>query len=809
MKRILHLSVILAVMLTSVSLKVQAETFNRSIMAMHKSTGGNFISWRMLPTDPKNATYDLYAGDNVVKTGLTATCYTHSSGTVATKYKVVVKDGDGNVIDTSAEAQTWSDIYKTMTLDRPEGGSFSYTKGQLGKDKPTTDSIGYYSYYPLEASVADADGDGEWEIVVKWEPTARKDNSEDGFTGSCIIDSYHLNPYTGNETPQRMWRIDLGPNIRCGSHYTQFMYYDFNGDGHAELICKTAPGSKDGQGNYVSQAADDETIRATDDTKDWRTTKGRIMDGPEFLTVFDGITGRAIHTIWYNPNRAFLTGRASRYSEAWGDDYGNRGERFLACVAHLEGQDKPASAVMCRGYYTRAYLWAVDFDGEKLSTKWLHASLTKTRVEVTDSNGKKTAKTYSSNTSGKGDVYTAYGQGCHSVAAGDVDGDGCDEIMYGGAAIDHDGSLLYTTGLGHGDAHHLGDFLPDRPGLEFFMPHEDGNNGWHLRDAATGELLVWKPMNGDIGAGLCGDIDLDYRGAEFWVADTENNVFDTEGNVISTSRPNYRFRIYWDGTLQDNVTDKTRITAYNKGKNNIVLDAQGVIKNGSKEPPVLQADLFGDWREEIIYCSSSDSATLRIYSSTYPTVYSVPTLMSDHLYRLSIAWQNVAYNQPPHLSYYLPDRFATRFNIVGTGQKEQTINLGESIEPIVCELENCTSAMVIATLLDGQKVKNFGVPDGFKFTMDKTAGQFTLTATPQQSGTYEVIVRSSGDITGTKLEDTLRIVVNDVTGIVNYPQNDTETDGQYQIFDLQGRQVNPANAKKGIYIINKKKTIIY
>ena len=318
-----------------------------------------------------------------------------------------------------------------MTFDRPAGGSYSYREDQLGTNNPTRDSTGYYSYYIMEASVADVDNDGEWEILVKWNDTASKDNAHQGFTGSCILDCYHLNPYVGNEEkPERLWRIDLGPNIRTGSHYTQFMFYDFNGDGRAEMICKTGPGSKDGLGNYVSEAADDETIRVTDNSKDWRTKYGRIMDGPEFLTVFDGLTGKAIHTIWYNPNRGMTTGRSSAYSESWGDDYGNRGERFLACVAHLDGTDKPASAVMCRGYYTRSYLWAVNFDGQKLSTKWLHASVSKSRVELTDANGQKTVKTYSSNTSGKGDSYTAYGQGCHSVAVGDVDGDGCDEIRF-------------------------------------------------------------------------------------------------------------------------------------------------------------------------------------------------------------------------------------------------------------------------------------------------------------------------------------------------------------------------------------------
>lgn len=764
-----------------------AEILNRGLIAMHIPTGGNFVSWRLLPHDASGNTYDVVRNGKVIAANLSETNYTDVNGQADNYYQVVVKNADGETVETSRETSCWDNVFKCMKLSRPVGGND-------------------YSYYPLEASVADVDNDGEWELVVKWTPTNSRDNSEKGVTAKTILDCYSMKEvlYENASGASLLWRIDLGRNIRSGSHYTQFLFYDFDNDGCAELICKTAPGSVDGMGNYVSEAADDATIKAVDNTVDCRDKFGRIMYGPEFLTVFEGATGKAIHTIWYNPNRACTFNREGSYSEVWGDDYANRSERYLAAVAHLAGKDQPASAVMCRGYYTRAYLWAVDFDGQKLSTRWIHASLSKTRVEVIDADGQKTVKNYNSNTSGKGDAYTAYGQGCHSVAAGDVDGDGCDEILYGSAAIDNDGSLLYSTGLGHGDAHHLGDFLPDRPGLEFFMPHEEGNNGWHLRDAATGELLLWNPMAGDTGAGLCGDIDPDYRGAEFWVADTENNVFDAEGNIISTNRPNYRFRIYWDGTLQDNVTTKTRITAYNKGANSIVLDAANCIKNGSKEPPVLQADLFGDWREEIIWCSSEDSCTLKIYSSPMETKYSVPTLMSDHLYRISVAWQNVAYNQPPHLSYYLADRFASRFNTVGSGQKEQTIALGQSIEPIVCELENCTSAMVYASYLNGTKVKSFGVPTGFNFQMDRTAGRFTLTGTPEQTGTYTIVVRSSGDVTGNKLEEILRITVTDTSSIETIGHN-TTTD--QRCFDLYGRQVN-GMLRKGVYVLGRKKVLI-
>lgn len=798
----------LAAMFCCLHIQAHVEKLTRGIVAMHKSNG-NYITWRLLGTDTKGTTFDLQRDGKTIATGLAITSYTDATGTTDSKYRITTKDASGNIVDTSVEATAWDTNCKLMKLDRPTGGSFSYTANQFGRNQPTYDSIGYYSYYAQEASVGDVDGDGEYEMLIKWQPNCAKDNSSSGLTPSVFYDCYRLNPATGNEdaSAQKLWRIELGINIRAGSHYSQPMFYDFDGDGCAELICKTGPGTIDGEGRYVSEAADDETIRSTDNTADYRNKNGHVMDGAEFLSVFDGKTGRAIHTIWYNPNRGFSTGRVSGYA-SWGDDYGNRGERYLACVAYLDGLDKNPSAVMCRGYYTRSYLWAVDFDGAKLKQKWLHASVSKTRVEVTDANGHKTVSTYNSNTSGKGDCYTAYGQGCHSIACGDVDGDGCDEIIYGSAAIDNDGSLLYSTGLGHGDAHHLADLYPDRPGLEFMMPHEESGNGWSVRDAATGELLIWRPSSGDNGRGMAADIDPAHRGYEFWSA-ADRNVYNTSEDIISSNkRPAYCFRIYWDGTLNDNLLDGVNITSYSNGANTRIFQASGCIKNGSKAYPVLSADLFGDWREELILCDATDSCTLHIFSTTNETKFAVPTLMHDHLYRMSVCWQNVAYNQPPHLSYYLPDMFASRFDVIGEGLKEQTVTLGKDITPIVCQLTNCTSAMVYASYLDGQRIKSFGVPDGFNFSIDRTLGQFTISGTPTKTGVYEIIIRSSGDISDIRLEDTIRITVTNTDAIVNVPFTGDRTRHSNKIYDMLGREVNANNLTTGLYIMNNRKYVI-
>ena len=505
--------------------------------------------------------------------------------------------------------------YLNIPLDRPAGGTVQGSS---------------YTYTPGDASVGDVDGDGEYEIILKWDPTNQCDNGQNGsqnYTGNVYLDCYKLNG-------TKLWRIDLGVNIRAGAHYTQFMVYDLDGDGKAEVACKTAPGTIDGKGNNVIMGSDDPKA-------DYRGThggkQGVIKTGPEYLTVFEGATGKELSTVAYEPSRNILS------DSAWGDSFGNRCERYLACVAYLDG--KKPSLVMCRGYYTAAYLCAWDFDGKELKKRWLHASTTK----------------------GKG----AYGEGAHSLTVGDVDGDGCDEIVYGACCIDHDGSVLYRTGLGHGDALHLGDFIPDREGLEVFMVHEEKSAayGFEMRDAQTGEILSGRKMGSDIGRGLCADIDSLSRGAEYWslakfnmTSDGKYNsiTFDCNGDSISTKRPSVNFRTYWTGNLSEELQEKGVISQWvNKTSScTTVTDfvsTYGCGVNLIKDTPSLQADILGDWREECIYYDEKTKSNLMIFSTPFTSPYRVPCLMHDHIYRMSICWQNVAYNQPPHLGYYLRD----------------------------------------------------------------------------------------------------------------------------------------------------------
>ena len=696
----------------------QMEKLDRGLVAVPVSATSNFVSWRLLGTDNKETTtFDLLRNGSVIASNLSKTNYQDNSGSASAKYQVVTKVS-GETTETSAEVQPWGKKYKTLTLDRPAGGTIQSWRPYDSSSKTYGSAIEMpYTYSPNDCSVGDVDGDGQYELLVKWDPSTSQDNSYScGNSGSVYIDCYKMNG-------TKLWRIDLGNNIRAGAHYTQFMVYDFDGDGKAELMCKTAPGSKDGQGSYVNQAATDATIKGHDNTTDYRNSNGHILSGPEYLTVFEGLTGKAIHTTWYLPGRAgtgskrpdtgaALTeggselGKVSTYPEKsfWGDNYGNRSERFLAAVAYINGADKPACGIFCRGYYTRAYVWAVSFDGTRLHTEWLHCSPNTTQSLVWNKTGttaikvdvdgetlvRNGIKTTSKNTSGAtssdgsgSGSNTLYGNGNHNLSIADVDGDGCDEILWGAGALNNDGSLLYATGYGHGDAIHVGKMIPDREGFQVFDVHEDklvaAHGSWDLHDAATGEIIHHGgSADKDNGRGMAGDL-TGSNGWEFWSSDERNPRNAKTGSVVINKSCSVNFRIYWDGSMQDQLFDgnitkwdgssfTTLISSFNTADYNY-----GHTCNSTKNTPCLQADILGDWREELILWNENNPAEINIYSTWTPTDYAVPTLMHDHVYRMGVAWQNTAYNQPPHLGYYLPDYISGKITgIIEIGEDKNT-----------------------------------------------------------------------------------------------------------------------------------------
>lgn len=571
----------------------QMEFLDRGVVAVKTGTGV-FVSWRLLGTEGSNVSFNVYRdGTKVNASPITnSTNLQDASGTSSSKYTVRAVVG-GTEQAASAAASVWGNNYLSVPLSVPAGGT-------------TPDGVAY-TYSANDASAGDLDGDGEYELIVKWDPSNSKDNSQSGYTGEVFIDAYKLNG-------TRLWRISLGKNIRAGAHYTQFMVYDLDGDGKAEVAMKTADGSKDGTGVVIGDAS-----------KDYRNSSGYVLSGPEFLTIFNGQTGKALSTVNYEPARGNVSD--------WGDNYGNRVDRFLAAIAYLDGE-RP-SLVMARGYYTRTVLVAYNWRDGQLTKQW----------------------TFDSNTSGNSGYA---GQGNHNLSVADVDGDGKDEIVYGAMAVDDNGKGLYTTGLHHGDAMHLSDLDPDRAGLEVFQVHETPSNaGVEFRDARTGQLIWGIPTTKDIGRGMAADIDPRYKGAEVWA---DGGLYTAKGQKIGTTLPSStNFGIWWDGDLLRELLDSNRIDKWDYANSKTVnlLTASGVSSNnGTKSTPNLQADLFGDWREEVVW-RTNDSSALRIYTTTAVTDKRIYTLMHDPVYRLGIAWQNVAYNQPPHTGFYLGDGMST------------------------------------------------------------------------------------------------------------------------------------------------------
>ncbi|WP_405935504.1 rhamnogalacturonan lyase [Streptomyces sp. NBC_00726] len=573
----------------------QVEALDRGVVSVHTGSG-NLISWRWLATDPDSVAFNVYrAGTKVNSSPVTgSTNYFHTGAPNSADYTVraVV---DGVEQGDSVHAVQFRAGYKDVPISPPPGGT-------------TPDGVAY-TYEANDASVGDLDGDGALDFVLKWQPTNAKDNSQSGYTGNTVVDGIRLDG-------TRLWRIDLGRNIRSGAHYTQFQVYDYDGDGRAEVAMKTADGSTDGRGTVIGSAS-----------ADHRNSAGYVLSGPEYLTMFNGLTGAAMGTVDYVPARGTVS--------SWGDNYGNRVDRFLAGTAYLDG-GRP-SLIMARGYYTRTVIAAWDWRGGAFTRRW-------------------TFDTNSSTNTGRG--YD--GQGNHQLSVADVDGDGRDEIVYGAMAVDDDGRSLWTTRNGHGDAMHVGDLDPARPGLEEFKVDEDGSkpSSW-MADAKTGQIIWSTPAGGDNGRGVSDDIWAGSPGAESW-SSAASGLRDPHGTVVASRKPSStNFLAWWDGDTTRELLDGTHIDKYGtSGDTRLLTGASVHSNNGTKATPVISGDLLGDWREEVVWATTNNTA-LRIYSTPYETTTRITTLLHDTTYRTALAWQNTAYNQPPHPGFFLGDGMAT------------------------------------------------------------------------------------------------------------------------------------------------------
>ena len=708
------------------------EQLNRGVVATRTPDGKVAVSWRILRDDQKQEAFDVYR--NGVR--LTHQPLTKGGSFFLDEHPLQNEDAVYEVRVTHAQTTTVAPVgqftlcadapvgYLSLQLQKPEGGKVpvmqgaatSQNRNHQGRQRWQWRDTGEYSYTANDASVADVDGDGQYEMILKWEPTNARDNSHDGYTGPTLFDCYRLDGTL-------LWRINMGPNIRSGAHYVPFIVYDFDGDGRAELMVKTAPGTTDASGSVISDSgvpsaapassgspvslvpcatpassgspasfvqcaaslSQQSSTSSVPSVPDYRSPQGRILSGPEFISVFDGLTGRVLDTKPYIPERGNLA--------EWGDTRGNRSERYLAALGYLgpspsaalassgspavalassgspasalasspspssalascgspAGKKSSPSALFCRGYYTRTVIAAWDWDGKSLTNRW-----------VFDTNTPE---------------WRSYaGQGNHNLRVADVDGDGYDELTYGSMAVDNDGRGLYNTGFGHGDALHLMAFDPSSDNLQVWDCHENKRDGSDFRDAKTGKVLFQIKSRTDVGRAMAADIDPTNFGVEMWSTDS-HGIRNIKGEVVSTAKdpddPQHdntlvingrylpvNFGIWWDGDLLRELLDHETVWKYNWTTKTIDLQQkfEGVFNNGTKSNPCLSADILGDWREEVII-RNRESTELRIYTTTIPTDYRINCLMQDIPYRLSVATENVGYNQPPAPSFYLgPDR---------------------------------------------------------------------------------------------------------------------------------------------------------
>ncbi len=765
---------------------IQLEALDRGLVAASTSDG-IFLSWRLLAPEATGATatglagpdFAVYRNGTKIATVTDSTNYADAAGTATDQYTVspVV---NGVELAASGAATAWEQGFHDIPLTRPADG--------------VTPAGEAYTYSANDVSVGDVDGDGAYEFIVKWDPSNSKDVSQVGYTGPVFIDTYKLDGTLLN-------RIDLGVNIRAGAHYTQFMVYDFDGDGRSETILKTAPGTKStgftADGAVSNEAfvtlpkadvkagwsnSDDYRMSAADyhehlvgmfqgwtehpevKAGNWPATleeafgipvthsyplsragavelvdyfmdvyapsrsarnqlrnfEGFIVDGPEYLTVFDSATGKELQTVPYEPGRG-------DDGLMWGDyamariEPGNRVDRFLAGVAYLDGEHP--SAVFARGYYTRTTMATYDWNGKSLTQRWM-----------IDSGHAPMSNPFNDSPHGRDGTDPTYGkittQGFHSLSAADVDGDGRQEIVYGSATIDDDGSVLYSSSdvmpqqsadpgadarLGHGDAMHVADIDPSRPGLEIFTVHEGATwapYGSALRDAATGEILFGAYSGKDTGRGMVGDVRSDVPGLEVWSSmpgGTEaSGLLGSTGSILSAATPGTNQSIRWSANLTTAIvngsgTATPTIDSWEQGN---ALTATGTLtNNGTKGTASLVADVLGDWREELLL-RTADSSALRIFTNTEVTNHKLTTLMQDPQYRAEVARQNTTYNQPSYTSYYLASDMD--FSKVPLQTRPATpaapkfVDAGKSAHGIVITPNSDTMDYYV----DGVKVKN-------------------------------------------------------------------------------------------------------
>ncbi|MCR5819423.1 MAG: hypothetical protein K6F94_00525 [Bacteroidaceae bacterium] len=798
----------------------EAKPLNRGLLAV-KTSAGILVSWRYRIADQTSKPrFRLYRNNRLVGSNpiTERTNYLDTGGATTATYRLEVLDASGNIIETE-ETKPWSDQTKYITL---QGGA------------PTDPTSANATYTPNDASFCDMDGDGEYEIILKWAPSNEKDAASNGTTSPAFYSCYKMDG-------TRLWMMHTGHNMFNSAHTTPFIAWDLDGDGYGEFMVKTAPGAVDGEGNYVLMDGDDPNVNLKSD-------RGKQDHGSEYISLFDGITGAELKTIKYH------TAYADETTSFWGDSKQNRSERYLAAIAWLDGEDANPSAIFARGYYSGCKIGAYDWDGEELTMRWLHRGESAGKGTVTYANGKVTNLTK-----------TVYGEGAHWISVGDVTGDGRQEIHYGSGALKPDGTTLYRTGFGHGDALHLSDFIPSRPGLEIFMAHEHKPYGVDLRDAATGTIIFRTEASGDTGRGLMAHFNPEAPDA-YWQSSASADLFDTGQNIIASNishggGASLNNRIYWNGTLADDFYDKSVLEYWNTENSgfwrmqvNGTNYTAGNLNNYSKYNPCVLGDLLGDWREEIVnWTQSGTDFQLVINATDYETEYIVPHLMDNYAYRAQVINQNCAYNQPPHLNYCLIDAYTiertvpqsgwdliyapysilvpegvTAYNVSGVNAVEDTVRAsaikGTAVIPagtaVVYKANagqtvrfrptTMTASKITKTYLKGCSVDSVIVSNDDKyecyytFRVDEKTGAvgFFKVKEPTTIPAYTPWLRVKGTSTNEPLEQYFWTKEGIPASVTSHPAVTSPND----IYDLSGRKIEEGSMKPGkIYIVNGEK----